>query len=91
MEKTLFCGEIRGHWPYGDAPEDLGGNDCALLPVEGPLVTLGNCVWTVITLVVKQKSVVYEGMSPDVESAEALCKVRNTLRQGAKGEVVIAD
>ena len=40
-----------GH--FGDGPEDLGGNDCTMMPVEGLLVTLGNCVGTVITLACK--------------------------------------
>jgi len=64
---TVFAGEIRGHKIFGDVPEALGGHDMAMIPPEGLLVVLGNCMGMEIALACKNKGVPYEGMTVEVE------------------------
>ncbi|HEY3396192.1 MAG TPA: OsmC family protein [Armatimonadota bacterium] len=65
---TFFAGEIRGHQLYGDVPMPLGGHDLAMIPPEGLLVVLGNCLGMEIALACKNKGVDYMGMSIEVEA-----------------------
>lgn len=65
---TVFVGETRGHKIFGDVPPALGGHDAAMIPPEGLLVVLGNCMGMEIALACKNKGVPYEGMRLEVEA-----------------------
>ncbi len=65
---TVFVGETRGHRIFGDVPPALGGHDAAMIPPEGLLVVLGNCMGMEIALACKNKGVPYEGMRLEVEA-----------------------
>ena len=65
---TVFVGEIRGHKLFGDVPPDLGGHDAAMIPPEGLLVVLGNCMGMEIALACKNKGLPYENMRLEVEA-----------------------
>ena len=66
--ETIMCGAIRGHKLLGDVPPDLGGHDCALIPPEGLLLTLGNCLGMVIALTCKARGVAYRDMKLEVSA-----------------------
>ena len=63
---TVFAGEARGHRLFADVPPALGGHDAAMIPPEGVLVVLGNCMGMEIALACKNKDIAYAGMTLDV-------------------------
>ena len=65
---TVFAGEARGHRLFADVPPALGGHDAAMIPPEGVLVVLGNCMGMEIALACKNKGLAYEGMVVEVEA-----------------------
>ena len=65
---TLFAGEARGHRLFADVPPALGGHDAAMIPPEGVLVVLANCMGMEIALACKNKGIPYEGMRLEVEA-----------------------
>ena len=65
---TVFCGRIRGHSVFTDAPEDVGGYDLAPMPPEVILPALANCMGTVIALACEARGVPYQGMRRQVEA-----------------------
>jgi len=66
--ETIMAGAARGHHLFGDVPPDLGGHDCAMIPPEGLLVVLGNCLGMVIALTCKARGVPYRGMTLEVSA-----------------------
>jgi uncharacterized OsmC-like protein len=65
---TVFAGDARGHKLFGDVPPALGGHDAAMIPPEGVLVVLANCMGMEIALACKNKGIPYEGMRLEVEA-----------------------
>jgi uncharacterized OsmC-like protein len=65
-EKFRFCGTARGHQFHCDIPTEMGGEDAAMLPPEGLLASLGNCLGMVIALTCAQKEIPYEGLEVTV-------------------------
>lgn len=68
---TVFCAEARGHQFMCDVPSLMGGTDTAMIPPEGLLASLGNCLGMAIALTCKTKEIPYEGMTVKV-SADAV-------------------
>ena len=65
---TVMVGETRGHRLFGDVPPALGGHDAAMIPPEGLLVVLGNCMGMEICLACKNKGIPYEDLRLEVEA-----------------------
>jgi uncharacterized OsmC-like protein len=63
---TVFCAEARGYQLFCDAPSSMGGTDAAMVPPEGLLAALGNCLGVVIAVTCKSKGIPYEGMTVEV-------------------------
>ena len=62
----VFCAEARGHQFMCDVPSLMGGTDTAMVPPEGLLAALGNCLGMVVALTCKNKEIPYEGMTVTV-------------------------
>ena len=65
---TVFSAEVRGHRLFGDVPEAAGGHDTAMIPPEGILAVLANCMGMEIALACKNKGLPYEGLTVEVEA-----------------------
>lgn len=65
---TLFAAEVRGHRLFGDVPEALGGHDTAMIPPEGLLAVLANCMGMEIALACRAHDLPYAGMKLTAEA-----------------------
>lgn len=82
---TILCANVRGHEWFGDVPAAIGGHDTAMIPPEGLLAALGNCMGMVIALTCQARGVPYEGMTLEVtadviEEEKRLDNFRLTIR-----------